>query len=170
MPDTTPWREVRATRDLDADAMQREKLKMELILLRERAGVIPINPVDRLTPTQPDGSRLESSDDLYLSSIAEQVAHLAAGSKLRPSSKTPPTRSWTIWRACQRSSGDAGDDPAVPLAGRQPQKARGPTPDRVVTPAPLSTATSASAAIRSSVLALLLVPVHKPIGPENREI
>ncbi len=73
MPKPTPWREVRARRPLDAAALEREKLRIELALLREQSGITQADLADRLGTTQPNVSQLESSEDLYLSSIARYV-------------------------------------------------------------------------------------------------
>jgi transcriptional regulator with XRE-family HTH domain len=73
MPKTTPWREVRARRQSDEAAVEREKLRIKLALLREQSGVTQTDLADRLGTTQPNVSQLENSEDLYLSSIARYV-------------------------------------------------------------------------------------------------
>ncbi len=69
----TPWSEIRGRRPLNPAALQRERLKHRLLLLRERAGVTQDALAERLGTSQPSISQLESGDGLYLSSIARYV-------------------------------------------------------------------------------------------------
>ncbi|MGH2862975.1 MAG: helix-turn-helix domain-containing protein [Solirubrobacteraceae bacterium] len=69
----TPWREIRARRPLNPAALEREQLKLRLALLREHAGINHTDLAERLGTSQPNASQPESSDDLYLSSIARYV-------------------------------------------------------------------------------------------------
>ncbi len=58
---------------LNPAALEREKLKLRLALLREHAGVTQTDLAQRLGTSQPNVSQLENSEDLYLSSIARYV-------------------------------------------------------------------------------------------------
>ncbi len=69
----TPWSEIRARRPLNPATVEREKIKLRLALLREHAGVTQTDLAERLGTSQPNVSQLESSEDLYLSSIARYV-------------------------------------------------------------------------------------------------
>ncbi|MGH2872412.1 MAG: helix-turn-helix domain-containing protein [Solirubrobacteraceae bacterium] len=73
MSGQTPWKEIGGRLPLNPAAVEREKLKLRLALLREHAGVTQADLAERLGTTQPNVSQLESSEDLYLSSIARYV-------------------------------------------------------------------------------------------------
>ena len=69
----TPWREIRWQMNLDEAAVEREKLKIKLALLREQHGLTQTELAERLGMTQPSISQLENSDDLKLSTVAKYV-------------------------------------------------------------------------------------------------
>jgi transcriptional regulator with XRE-family HTH domain len=80
---TKSWREVRQGRPLDEDQVEREKLEIELSLLRRQLGASQAQLAEALGTSQSNVSQLERSNDQLLSSIARYVH--ALGGKLRVS-------------------------------------------------------------------------------------
>lgn len=81
MPHTKSWREIRASRSLDEGAVEMEKLRIRLAMLREEVGVSQAELAAALGTSQSNISQLERSNDQMLSSIAKYVH--ALGGKLQ---------------------------------------------------------------------------------------
>lgn len=81
------WRDVRAQRPLDERRVAAYKLLMEaettLHELRERRGISQATLAGALEMTQPNVSRIESEDDVYLSTLARYVAALGGHIEVR---------------------------------------------------------------------------------------
>ena len=83
MQSTKNWRDIRSRRPLDEDEVEREKLQIELALLREQLGATQVELAAALGTSQSNISQLERSNDQLLSSIARYVH--ALGGELRVS-------------------------------------------------------------------------------------
>lgn len=77
---TKNWREVRAGRPLDERNVAAYKRLMEAEIrlgeLRQRRGISQAKIADALAVSQPNVSRIEQEDDVYLSTLARYVAAL----------------------------------------------------------------------------------------------
>lgn len=84
---TKQWQAVRRQRPLDEDAVADHKRLMEAELrlaeLRRQRGVSQTQLADTLTVTQPNISRIEQEDDVYLSTLARYVAALGGRLEVR---------------------------------------------------------------------------------------
>jgi transcriptional regulator with XRE-family HTH domain len=81
MPNTTNWREIRRRRPPNETAVELEKLRLRLAILREQLGASQVDVADALGTSQSNVSQLERSNDQMLSSIAKYVH--ALGGELR---------------------------------------------------------------------------------------
>ncbi len=72
MPNTTPWREVRARRPINEQAAHRETLKITLAVLGERYGATQMDSADLVGTILSNVSERETSD-LRLSTIARYI-------------------------------------------------------------------------------------------------
>jgi DNA-binding XRE family transcriptional regulator len=86
-PRTKSWRTVRGQRPLDerAVATYRRLMDAELRLadVRRRRGVTQATIADALEVSQPNVSRIEQEDDVYLSTLARYVAALGGQLEVR---------------------------------------------------------------------------------------
>lgn len=83
MPNTTNWREIRRRRPPNEAAVELEKLRLRLAMLREQVGVSQAELAEALGTSQSNVSQLERSNDQMLSSVARYVH--ALGGKLEVS-------------------------------------------------------------------------------------
>jgi DNA-binding XRE family transcriptional regulator len=79
-PRSKSWRAVRGQRPLDEDKVASYKRLMEADLklaeLRQRRGASQTGVAEALAVTQPNISRIEQEDDVYLSTLARYVEAL----------------------------------------------------------------------------------------------
>jgi len=87
MPQNKTWREVRAKRSLDEGRVGAYRLLMDaettLHQIRERRGASQAQLAAALEMSQPNVSRIESEDDVYLSTLARYVAALGGYVEVR---------------------------------------------------------------------------------------
>lgn len=87
MPRTKSWREVRGQRPLNEARVAEYKRLMDAELrlaeLRIRRGVSQATVADVLSVSQPNISRIEAEDDVYVSTVARYVAALGGHIELR---------------------------------------------------------------------------------------
>lgn len=80
MAKTKNWRDVRAQRPLNESrvAVYKRLMDAEIRLgeLRQRRGISQATIADALAVSQPNVSRIEQEDDVYLSTLARYVAAL----------------------------------------------------------------------------------------------
>lgn len=81
------WREIRRTRALNEDRVSTYRLLMEAEVrlndLRRRRGLSQAQLAEALEVSQPNVSRIELQDDLYLSTLARYVAALGGHLEVR---------------------------------------------------------------------------------------
>jgi transcriptional regulator with XRE-family HTH domain len=82
MPNTTSWREIRRRRPPNESAVEMEKLRLRLAMLRERVGASQAEVAEALGTSQPNVSQLERSDEPLLSSVAKYVHALGGELKV----------------------------------------------------------------------------------------
>jgi transcriptional regulator with XRE-family HTH domain len=82
MPNTTNWREIRRRRPPNETAVELEKLKLRLAMLREQLGASQVDVADALGTSQSNVSQLERGNDQMLSSIAKYVHALGGELKV----------------------------------------------------------------------------------------
>jgi transcriptional regulator with XRE-family HTH domain len=87
MPRNKSWRDVRSQRPLDEHRVELFKLLMTaettLHQLRERRGVSQASLAAALDTSQPNVSRIENEDDVYLSTLRRYVAALGGHIEVR---------------------------------------------------------------------------------------
>ena len=82
MPNTTNWREIRRRRPPNETALETEKLKLRLAMLREQVGASQAEVAEALGTSQPNVSQLERGDEPLLSSVAKYVHALGGELKV----------------------------------------------------------------------------------------
>lgn len=82
MPNTTSWREIRRRRPPNETAVEMEKLRLRLAMLREQVGASQAEVAEALGTSQPNVSQLERSDEPLLSSVAKYVHALGGELKV----------------------------------------------------------------------------------------
>jgi transcriptional regulator with XRE-family HTH domain len=87
MPRTKPWRTVRGQRPLNEERVAAYKRLMDaeirLSELRGRRGLSQSAVADALSVSQPNVSRIEQEDDVYLSTLARYVEALGGHLEVR---------------------------------------------------------------------------------------
>jgi transcriptional regulator with XRE-family HTH domain len=87
MPGTKPWRTVRGQRPLNEERVAAYKRLMDaeirLSELRGRRGLSQSAVADALSVSQPNVSRIEQEDDVYLSTLARYVEALGGHLEVR---------------------------------------------------------------------------------------
>jgi transcriptional regulator with XRE-family HTH domain len=82
MPNTTSWREIRRRRPPNETAVEMEKLRLRLAMLREHVGASQVEVAEALGTSQSNVSQLERSDEPLLSSVARYVHALGGELKV----------------------------------------------------------------------------------------
>jgi transcriptional regulator with XRE-family HTH domain len=82
MPNTTNWREIRRRRPPNEQAVEAEKLRLRLAMLREQVGASQAEVAEALGTSQSNVSQLERGDEPLLSSIARYVHALGGELKV----------------------------------------------------------------------------------------
>ena len=87
MPRTKPWQTVRGQRSLNEERVATYKRLMDaevrLSELRGRRGLSQAAVAEALSVTQPNISRIEQEDDVYLSTLARYVEALGGHLEVR---------------------------------------------------------------------------------------
>jgi transcriptional regulator with XRE-family HTH domain len=82
MPNTTSWRDVRRRRSPNETAVEMEKLRLRLAMLREEVGASQADVAEALGTSQSNISQLERGDAPMLSSVAKYVHALGGELKV----------------------------------------------------------------------------------------
>jgi transcriptional regulator with XRE-family HTH domain len=82
MPTTTSWREIRRRRPPNETAVDMEKLRLRLAMLREQVGASQAEVAEALGTSQSNVSQLERSEEPLLSSVAKYVQALGGELKV----------------------------------------------------------------------------------------